>query len=398
MKPHSIPTQELILFLKPDEPGGAPSYEIELSRFFCDILQRADDFVPSEAGTIYLRDATTEDAGGPQELVVAASFGDQTRKLLGERLAIEEGIAGFVLQEGQAYVSAVPSTDLLLGAEGTGEAAGTVVALPLSARGEVVGVLELLKERGGEPFDERELELLEIFAQTISASIGHAIEAQHSKEMARRDDLTHLFNDRYLHHTLTAVLAEAIDGDRDCGLLFLDLDHFKHVNDTHGHLVGSRVLREVGDLLRQVLPGPSIPARYGGDEFVVILPEATRQEVFWVAETIRKTVETHLFLERPDPNDPVNYPGLAISGITCSVGLATLREDTLPLFAGRKVDPLSAKNELIRIADGRMYRGKDSGRNVTVAADGDGEAEDGATAPGIDLPADGEEIGTHRAL
>ena len=258
--------------------------------------------------------------------------------------------------------------------------AGSVVALPLTVSDRVVGVLELLKDRGGEPFDERELELLEVFAHTISVSISNAIEAQRAKEMARRDELTHLFNDRYLHHALTATLETALGSDLDCGLLFLDLDHFKNVNDNFGHLIGSRVLREIGDLLRQVLPGPAVPARYGGDEFVVILPESSKQEVFWVAETIRKTIETNVFLEYPDPRDPINYPGLQLSGLTCSVGLATLVEDTLPLLGSRAGGPLAAKNELIRMADTRMYRAKDQGRNRTVSTEEEVETAEGAPA------------------
>ena len=344
MKTHSLPNQELILFLKPEEPTGRPSYEIDLCQVFREILQRANDFVPSEAGTIFIRDATAENE---VELLAAASFGEGGERLIGERLAINEGIAGYVFQEGQAYVSATPSSDALVADREVAATRppGTVVALPLTAASEVVGVLELLKDRGGEPFDEGELELLEVFAHTISVSISNAIEAQRAKEMARRDELTHLFNDRYLHHALTALLETALGEGVDCGLLFLDLDHFKNINDNFGHLIGSRVLREIGDLLRQVLPGPALPARYGGDEFVVILPESSKQEVFWVAETIRKTIETHVFLEHPDPKDPINYPGLQLQGITCSVGLATLEADAL------------------------MYRAKDQGRNRTVSSE-----------------------------
>ncbi len=383
MKTHSLPNQELILFLKPEEPTGGPSYEIDLCQVFREILQRANDFVPSQAGTIFIRDATSE---SEPELLVAAAFGEDGERLVGERLAVDEGIAGYVFQEGQVYVSATPSSVALLAEPEASEAtaaqvpqtAGSVVALPLTAASEVVGVLELLKDRGGEPFDEHELELLEVFAHTISVSISNAIEAQRSKEMARRDELTHLFNDRYLHHALTSTLETALGEELDCGLLFLDLDHFKNINDNFGHLIGSRVLREIGDLLRQVLPGPAVPARYGGDEFVVILPESSKQEVFWVAETIRKTIETNVFLEHPDPKDPINYPGLQLSGITCSVGLATLTEDTLPLLESRAGGALGAKNELIRLADTRMYRAKDQGRNRTVSAEEEVEAAESA--------------------
>ena len=361
MQTYSIPNPELSHLLEPEDREPLPSYDIDLSDTFCEILRRANDFVPAAAGMIFLRD-DTDDHG--DEMLLAAGYGEHAEGLIGERLPSDHGIAGTVLSRGQVYVSARPSSDRLLGESPTTQA-GSVVAVPLTVGPRTVGVLELLKDAAGGAFDERELELLEIFAQSISAAIGNAVEAQRSRNMARRDDLTRLYNDRYLHHTLTEKLEMALARDLDCGLIFFDLDHFKRVNDTHGHLVGSRVLREVGALLRQILPGHAIPARYGGDEFVVILPESSSQETFWVAETIRKTLETNVFLARPDPKDPVNYPGLALQEISASLGLSTLQTDTLAM-PDLERDPLAVKNELLRRADVRMYRAKDLGRNCTV--------------------------------
>jgi diguanylate cyclase (GGDEF)-like protein len=379
MKTHSIPNQQVIHYLKPRRLIENPIYETDLSGFFCDILQRANDLVPSEAGLILLRDATMEEEGSegagpppPEELIAVASFGEQAASAVGHRLPADQGSAGLAYRSGQVSLAAESSSDRLMGLEGADDplALGrSVISLPLSVRGEVVGVLELLSHREGEAFSERELALLEIFAHTLSVSIANAVEAQRSKEMARRDDLTHLYNDRYLHHSLTSVLKYSLDHGVDCGIIFLDLDYFKTVNDRFGHLAGSRVLREVGGILRQVLPGPAVPARYGGDEFVVILPESGAQETFWVAETIRKSIEDHVFLDRADPQDPINYPALKVRGhLTCSLGLATLQADILPLFEDRVAELLAVKNEILRVADGRMYRAKEMGRNRTLAA------------------------------
>lgn len=366
MRTYSISNPELIHVLEPGE-AGSPIREVDLSRIFCEILEQAREFVATDAGAIFLLDSADGD-GGP-ELVIAAGFGDRAEERVGDRLQEDQGIAGYVLRQGQIYVSATPSIEILGASdepeEEAGSRAGTVVALPLRVGPQVVGVLELMKATASEAFTEQELGLLEIFAQTISASIANAVEAQRSREMARRDDLTHLFNDRFMHHSLTEWLQKAIESDLDCSLLFLDLDRFKSINDTYGHLVGSRVLMEVGGILRQVLPGPAVPARYGGDEFVIILPEASAQEAFWVAETIRKTLESHLFLARPDPEDPVNYPKLSLTGITASLGVATLKIDVLPLV-DNPTDPVTLKNEILRLADTRMYRAKDLGRNRTV--------------------------------
>ena len=128
------------------------------------------------------------------------------------------------------------------------------------------------------------------------------------------------------------------------------------------------MLAEVGTTLHQILPGQSIAARYGGDEFVVVLPGSGPQEVFWVAETVRKNLETKIFLEHPDPVDPANYPSLHITGvITCSTGIATLATDVLPFINDVTIDPVAVKNELMRKADAGMYRAKELGRNRTVA-------------------------------
>lgn len=396
MKTYSISNLELVHFLKPKDPSGTPSYELDLSAVFCDILRRANDFVPSEAGSIFLKDLTEDsegtadvaaqegvagDDGKETMLVVAASFGEHAQRLAGTRLPVERGIAGHVFRTGEAYVSREPAQDERFFSAVdrlTGFTTRSVICLPLTVERDVVGVLQLINRRDGEVFTQRELELLEIFAQTISVSVANAIEAQRAREMARRDDLTRLFNDRYMHYRLSQVLEESVAGGQDCGVIFFDLDHFKNVNDTFGHLAGSRVLAEVGDILRQVLPGHSVGARYGGDEFVIILPESGHQEVYWAAETVRKSIEKHVFLERPDPADPKNNPALEIRGVvTCSAGLGTLHGDLqsllLPGGSGKampvEISPVKVKNELLRIADRRMYRAKEQGKNRTMYAD-----------------------------
>jgi diguanylate cyclase (GGDEF)-like protein len=370
MKMHCITNPELSHFLKRKHRVN-PTYDLDLAAIFRDILDRANDFVPSEAGSIFLADPLVGDEPKTRELVAIACFGETATELVGLGLFADTGIVGHVYQTGQAHISSSPQDDPLF-FPGLDSSSGfitrSVVCAPLKVEDETIGVIELLNHRAGHGYDQRDLKLLEIFAQTISASIANAIEAQRSKEMAKRDDLTGLYNDRFLHHSLSQIVGRAIESGDDCGLIFLDLDHFKFVNDRHGHLIGSRVLSEVGATLRQILPGQAIPARYGGDEFVIVLPGAGRQEVFWVAETVRQNIETTVFLDEADPDDPINYPALRIQGvITCSIGLATLAADILPGL--RHGDgPAAVKNEFMRRADACMYRAKELGRNRTVSA------------------------------
>lgn len=363
MKTESIPNPELAHFLKRGNGGSRP---VDLSSVLVDTLRRANDFVPSQAGAILLDDPGDQD-DGDDALVVVASFGNAGQRRVGRRVGLAEGPEAFdAYSRGEASCrlerTHAELDDTWRG--GPDFVARSILCVPLRQENVVIGVLELVNDQAGAAHGRQELELLEIFALTISASISHAVEAERSKEMARRDDLTGLYNDRYLHTALSEHVDLAIEGDEECGLMFLDLDFFKRVNDAHGHLVGSRVLQEVGSILRRVLPGPSVAARYGGDEFVVLLPQSLRQEMVWAAETVRQTISTHVFLESEDPEDPVIYPALGLR-ITCSVGLAALREEVLP--AGpNELSRLVVKNEWIRLADARMYEAKDRGKNRIV--------------------------------
>lgn len=369
----SIPNPELGHYLRREQKPGSAPYEIDLAGVFSEILTRANGFVPSESGSIFIDDPFAEREGRPVgELIVVACFGERAGRLVGSRLLATRGIVGHVYATGEVYATASPAEDPLFfsGYDGASrQSVRSLVCAPLIVEGQTIGCLELLNRWGPLGFDERDLKLLLIFAQTIQASIANTIDAHRSKEMAKRDDLTGLYNDRFLHHQLRITVQDAVERDDECGLIFLDLDHFKTVNDVHGHLAGSRVLAEVGAMLRQILPGHAIGARYGGDEFIVVLPGAGRQETAWVAETVRQSIEHFTFLEHPDPIDPENYPALRLRGlITASVGITTLRGDVLRLLGSRGGNAVTAKNELIRLADGAMYVAKEGGRNRVVAA------------------------------
>lgn len=371
MKTHCISNPEIAAFLK-REPRSTEPYELDLSGIFCDLLTRANDFVPSEAGSIFIDDLTRADANEPCiELVLIACFGEASDRLVGSRLQATRGIVGHVYGTGRSYQSANPQADPLFfsGFDGVSRfRTRSLLCAPLVVEGQVIGVIELINRLGGRSFDQRDLMLLEIFAQTISVSVANAIDAYRSKEISKRDDLTGLYNDRFLHHSLQGVIEQAMVTGQDVGLLFLDLDNFKQINDVHGHLAGSRVLSEVGAMLRQILPGDAIGARYGGDEFIIVMPGASPPEAFWVAETIRKNLESFVFLREADKRDPVNYPAFCIRGvITCSIGVASLRADVIP-SVGPTAHPVAAKNELLRRADQCMYLAKQRSRNLTVTA------------------------------
>jgi diguanylate cyclase (GGDEF)-like protein len=162
-----------------------------------------------------------------------------------------------------------------------------------------------------------------------------------AKDMLFIDDLSGLFNHRYLEVALDRELKRVERYASHLAILFLDLDSFKRVNDTHGHLVGSRVLREMAELLKKSTREVDVVIRYGGDEYTIILVETGAETAGSVAERIRSQVESHVFLASE---------GYAIR-LTCSIGIACCPEDSM------------SKQQLLEMADQAMYGGKAGGKN-----------------------------------
>lgn len=365
-----VSSAKLAHFLKREHRSSTVA-DLDLNRIFRELLHRANDFLPSEAGTIYLDDPLdTDETGSRLSLVVIAGFGPKSDDLMEERFSSGKGIIGEVYRTGSPYSCSEPFADPIF-RSGPGLRIGfnihSVVGAPLEVEGRTIGVIELINHSSGRGYSDADLALLGIFAQTISLSVVNAIDAQRAKEIAKRDELTELFNDRYLHGSLSKIIDEAVANGSECGIIFLDLDHFKEVNDTHGHLVGSQLLSEVGATLKQIIPGEGLAARYGGDEFVIALPGAGRQETFWVAETIRQNIADRAFVVSADPENSGSGQNLRIEGVvTCSIGIATLQSDIMPELSAENGDSKTAKDQLLRKADTCMYAAKELGRNRTV--------------------------------
>ncbi|RME50731.1 MAG: sensor domain-containing diguanylate cyclase [Deltaproteobacteria bacterium] len=331
---------------------------------FSEILRVADQFVPSEAGSILLDDPEIKFEKGEQspenELVFIACFGEKAAGLPGTRIRADRGIIGQVYRSGRAYISEDVRRDKHFFRkldEQTKYDTHAVICVPIKIANSICGVLELINRIGRVRFTKQELALLEIFARYISTSMQNILDANRQRELARRDDLTDLYNDRYFFYRLDEEMRQAQETQSDLSLIFLDLDNFKQVNDRYGHLSGSRLLREMGGLLRGIVTDRKCTiARYGGDEFVVIAPGYGPEEVFALAERIRAGVERHTFL---DADLGPDEPRLAISGvITTSIGVASLSVERLS-----GLPPSHRKNEFVRLADMAMYRAKEGGKN-----------------------------------
>ena len=166
-------------------------------------------------------------------------------------------------------------------------------------------------------------------------------------EQASYDGLTQLRNHRHFQEALAMEVSRSLRHGRTFSLVFMDVDLFKNYNDTHGHLKGDAVLRTIGEILKSILRKADMAARYGGDEFVLLLPETDREAAQGVAEMVRKTIESHPFYGKE------SQPG---GNVTVSVGVAS--------FPADGTDPAT----LVQSADKALYKSKGSGNNVVTVA------------------------------
>jgi len=346
-----------------------PARQVDLKDVLREILLRANEFVPSDSGSILLDDPLLKsDEGHKGKLYFMACFGVGSSALAGTHLPNDVGIVGATYQSGTPYLSKdVSSDDKFYDVidKKTKYESKSILATPVKIDDSVVGVIELINSEENVSYGAKDLAILEIFASYTSTLIKNALDARRFEELSKRDSLTGLYNDRYFHERLDMETQKAIDEGTDLSLIFFDLDHFKEVNDTHGHLVGSRVLKEIALIIDEVfLDSDAASARYGGDEFVILLPGYSLEQSDDYGETLREAIERNIFVrERPAPGEPaLNIEGV----ITCSVGIASLEK-------GEGKEPREMKAGLIRAADTAMYRAKDLGKN-RVSLDRDLEA------------------------
>lgn len=195
--------------------------------------------------------------------------------------------------------------------------------------------------------DNNKKEFFTFIRDQINLAIENALRYINAQEMAFVDELTKVYNIRYLHVALENEIKRAERFGSFLSVLFLDLDFFKNVNDTYGHLTGSKLLIEIAKEIKRCVRSIDIVIRYGGDEFVIICTETDPELAVKVAERIRKRIESTEFLKEDGKNIK----------ITASIGIATY-----PVHATTKTD-------LLELADKAMYKGKESSRNVVYLTD-----------------------------
>jgi diguanylate cyclase (GGDEF)-like protein len=248
--------------------------------------------------------------------------------------------ANWVVRYGTEFIAA----DLSRDDRGSDSAVGTVVAFPLVCRAHTIGALIGLDPEPSQAapvFSSSLLLTLRTLLEPGAIALDNAMALQKAEALSVTDDLTGLYNARYLHQVLRREAKRASRSGRPLSMLFLDLDGFKRVNDTHGHLAGSKALSEAAGVIRACARETDIVARFGGDEFSLVLPDTGREGAAAVAERIRDRIRTFRFLA----DDGFNMR------LTASIGVATLP------------DVAASAEELLRAADQAMYRVKAAGKD-----------------------------------
>jgi diguanylate cyclase (GGDEF)-like protein len=249
-------------------------------------------------------------------------------------------VAGWIGKNGREFFSADVAKDTRV-SDGT---AGSAIGFPLLCRGKVVGALVGFDPQPSAAMPTLTLPTLNAIRLVLepqAIALDNATTIQRAEALSVTDDLTRLYNSRYMNQVLRRETKRASRSGRPMSLLFIDMDGFKQVNDHHGHLCGSRALVEAAALIRSCARETDVVARFGGDEFALILPDTGRDGAVSVATRIRERISEHVFLKTD---------GLTIK-LTASVGVATL-----PDVAG-------SAEELIRAADTAMYKVKGAGKN-----------------------------------
>jgi diguanylate cyclase (GGDEF)-like protein len=218
--------------------------------------------------------------------------------------------------------------------------------VPMQARGEVYGVLQFLPSPGSAPSLEARGEIAQALADGVSLALANFALREKLRNQALRDELTGLYNRRFLEETLPRVVAHAERRQAPVSVLMLDLDHFKQVNDRYGHAVGDAVLREVGGLLTARLRRMDVACRYGGEELMVVMPDCSAMDALNRAHDICGMVRT--LHEKPDSSLPP---------ISVSIGVAAWPEH------GEKMA------RVVEAADAALYAAKRAGRDRAFSAE-----------------------------
>jgi diguanylate cyclase (GGDEF)-like protein len=302
------------------------------------ILARIKAIIPAQNWSLLLIDPQTK------ELYFAVVVGVAPEKVKDIRLKPGEGIAGTVARTGIPIFIPDVDQDSRFSARvdaTTGFDTRSIIALPLLVRGDVIGVFEVVNVEDAKFFREKYMPHLTILADYVAIAVDNVRNLQKLEARTFIDEVTGFYNTRYLIHELDRLIPQHLNRGEPFSLVFLDLDNFKTIVDTHGHLRGSKVLAQVARTIHGVLGPDDSLVHYGGDEFIILMPQRSQANALEITRRLRRTLNDTVFLQDE---------GLEIK-VTASYGVATVPEDA------------QDREKLLVIADRAMFGSKGRGRD-----------------------------------
>jgi diguanylate cyclase (GGDEF)-like protein len=302
------------------------------------VIQHIEAELPDTSGAIY----TIADDRSTVEL--AAQWG--TPALGGNAFAPEDCWA---LRRGRVNVFSGGDSRVMCAHIGT-DIPTQGMCVPMMAQGETIGVLSL--QDGTNPgqsanhLSEDKSRMVKTLAEHLALAVANLQLRERLRSQSIRDPLTNLFNRRYMEESLARELHRATRKKSTLSIMAIDVDHFKRFNDTYGHEAGDKLLQELAQVFCHRLRGDDVACRYGGEEFILILPEAPLEAASERAEQLRQAIEKL----------KLDYHGQKLENISVSVGVSCFPQHG------------TAPDVLLRTADAALYRAKEQGRNRVISA------------------------------
>jgi len=328
----NIPLDDLLIF---HQVARSLTSSFDLDTILRTIIEHMERFIEAELWTLLILDEPR------QELYYAIVAGAEESALSNVRVKVGEGIAGWVVQHGETLLVPEAAHDpRVQQASGRPNKVRSVIALPLRGRKGTHGAIEIFNPKADQLTDYT-IAFLHILADHAAIAIENAHDMARIQQLTLTDDCTGLYNVRYLYELLEREM-ERCSKKRPVSLAFIDLDHFKMVNDEHGHLVGSELLSRAGQRIRELSRKQDWCFRYGGDEFVILMPETNADDALaQCAKLHHKLMDTEFKMKSGE--------SLFVSA---SMGVATGPVDGTTVHT------------LIGTADMRMYAVKVRGRGA----------------------------------
>jgi diguanylate cyclase (GGDEF)-like protein len=331
------PLDDLLVF---HELARALTSNLDLDSILRTVLEYMERFIDADLWALLMLDHER------QELRYTYADGKENELLSNLRVKVGEGLAGWVAQHGETLIVPEAQIDPRLASTANGQnfSIKSAIGLPIRGRKGTHGVLEIFNPHLNKHSDYN-IAFLHILVDFAAIAIENAQDVARAQQLTVTDDVTGLYNTRHLYTVLEKELSIARRDSKPLSLVFLDLDRFKLVNDAHGHLIGSELLGHVGRHIRKLCRSTDLCFRYGGDEFVILMPGTTRQESLQMARSIHASLAGNVFTVGK---------GLELH-IGASVGIAAYPGD------GKSV------HSILGAADKRMYNVKSTGRGRVEA-------------------------------